>query len=456
MVDATVNLWGRRVGAVSWDANRSIGIFQYDPAFVRSGAVQLSPFQMPLREAPYEFPRLRDTSFSGLPGLLSDSLPDKFGTVLVNKWLTENNIDINAFTPVERLCYTATRGMGALEFSPAIGPPDSHEHIKIDQLVELTNLALAQREAVTVRLQGMDDREGLQRILRVGASAGGQRPKAVLSWNPQTGEFRSGQIAAMEGFEPWMLKFDGVSSDGGSILSDAKGYGRIEYAYHLMAKAAGIFMSPCHLHEEGGRAHFMTRRFDRGPHNEKTHMQSLAGLLHLDYNQVGAHRYEQAMSVIADLDLGLRALQEQFRRICFNIAARNQDDHVKNIAFLMDQNGRWELSPAYDVTYSYNPDGPFAAHHQMSVCGKFSGFERRDLLTFADRSGIARQAASSILDTVLAAVRQWPRYAREASVPDYNVARISRVHRVAALEGGSSGGTTLVPAANIRPSNSPS
>ncbi len=447
MVDATVSLWGRRIGGVSWDAKRAIGVFQYDPAFVRRGTVQPAPFRMPLREKPYEFPPLRDTSFAGLPGLLSDSLPDRFGTVLVNRWLVENGIDINAFTPVERLCYTATRGMGALEFEPAIGPPDSGERIHIDQLVDLTNLVLAERRSLAGRLRGVDDREGMERILRVGTSAGGQRPKAILSWNPETGEFRSGQVEAVAGFEPWILKFDGVDGDGGAGLSTPGGYGRIEYAYHLMARAAGIAMTPCRLHEEDGRAHFMTRRFDRGPRGGKLHMQSLAGLLHLDYNDVAAHRHEQAMTVIADLNLGPGALREQFRRVCFNIAARNQDDHVKNIAFLMDRDGRWSLSPAYDVTYSYNPEGAFAAHHQMSVGGKFSGFEREDLLAFAEDSGVARRVAVRILDTVLAAMRQWPRYAREAGVPARDRDRIGAVHRVGALTGGAGCGSPRPPPA---------
>ncbi|MCB1968611.1 MAG: type II toxin-antitoxin system HipA family toxin, partial [Candidatus Accumulibacter sp.] len=357
MVIATVRLWGRSIGAVLMEEGRDHAAFQYDPAFARSG-IELSPLVMPLSDRVYEFPTLPRDAFHGLPGLLSDSLPDRFGNALINAWLATQGRTPESFTPVERLCYTGTRGMGALEFSPALGPrPRKATTIEIDALVQLASDILSHRNALQASLAGAAREKALNDILRVGTSAGGARAKAVIAWNVETGELRSGQIAAGEGFDYWLLKFDGVSANRDKELDDPKGYGAIEYAYHLMAKAAGITMTDCRLLEENGRRHFMTRRFDRLAGGEKLHMQSLCALAHLDFNQPGAHGYEQALLTIRQLQLPMAALEEQFRRMAFNIVARNQDDHVKNIAFLMDKQGRWSLAPAFDVTYSYNPSG---------------------------------------------------------------------------------------------------
>lgn len=425
MTDASVNLWGRRIGAVSWDAGRGVGVYQYDPAFPSAG-IDLSPFEMPVRERPYGFLALGE-SFMGLPGLLADSLPDRFGNRLIDVWLAETGRSLDSFNPVDRLCYVGTRGVGALEYQPAIPRADRRGQLALAQLVDLANRVLDERNRLSGRL---DDREALDDILSVGTSAGGARAKAVLAWNPDTGEFRSGQVDTKAGFEHWILKFDGIAGNRDREFADPLGYGRIEYAYHLMALAAGIEMNECRLHGEGGRSHFMTRRFDRDAAGRKVHMQSLAGLRHFDYNDAGAHSYEQAMETIRGLGLGTGAAEEQYRRAVFNVVARNQDDHVKNISFLMNGAGEWRLSPAYDVTYAYNPRGPWTGRHQMSLAGKRSGFERADLLRFAETSGLKAPRAARVIDEVLEAVADWPRFAVEAGVGERDVQRIRKTHRL--------------------------
>ena len=425
MTDASVNLWGRRIGAVSWDAGRGVGVYQYDPAFPSAG-IDLSPFEMPVRERPYGFPALGE-SFMGLPGLLADSLPDRFGNRLIDVWLAETGRSLDSFNPVDRLCYVGTRGVGALEYQPAIPRADRRGELALAQLVDLANRVLDERNRLSGRL---DDREALDDILSVGTSAGGARAKAVLAWNPDTGEFRSGQVDTKAGFEHWILKFDGIAGNRDRELADPLGYGRIEYAYHLMALAAGIEMNECRLHGEGGRSHFMTRRFDRDAAGGKVHMQSLAGLRHFDYNDAGAHSYEQAMETIRGLGLGTGAAEEQYRRAVFNVVARNQDDHVKNISFLMNGAGEWRLSPAYDVTYAYNPRGPWTGRHQMSLAGKRSGFERADLLRFAETSGLKAPRAARVIGEVLEAVADWPRFAAEAGVGKRDARRIRKTHRL--------------------------
>ena len=433
MTDAAVNLWGSRIGAVSWDTDRGSAVFQYEPGFRRAG-IELSPFEMPVREDPYEFPAFRNNrAFKGLPGLLADSLPDRFGNLLIDAWLAMSGRSSESFNPVERLCYTGSRAVGALEFEPVIGPGGRGRRLQVDRLVDLANRVLSDRIGLAGRLDASNDREALEDILAVGTSAGGARAKAVLAWNPSTGEFRSGQVDAPEGYEPWILKFDGITDNRDREIADPRGYGRIEYAYHRMAREAGIAMSECRLHHEGGRAHFMTRRFDRDAAGRKIHMQSLAALRHFDYNQPGLHTYEQAIQTILELGLGNRAAEEQYRRTVFNVAARNQDDHVKNISFLMDRSGAWQLSPAYDITYSYNPGGDWTGRHQMSLAGKLDGFERSDLIEFARTSGIKPVRAAAILDRTLEAVRNWPEQADKAGVPEKDIQRIGRTHRTDVL-----------------------
>lgn len=432
MTDALVNLWGRRVGAVSWDAERAVGIFEYDPAF-RAAGTELSPFVMPIREAPYAFPALSGGAFNGLPGLLADALPDRFGNRLIDAWLATTGRNADTFSPVDRLCYIGSRAMGALEFEPATSTGIGRTELEVAELVDLANRVLDERARLGGTLGGPQDQAALEDILTVGTSAGGARAKALLAWNPRTGEFRSGQVDTAAGFQHWILKFDGISNNRDRELADPRGYGKIEYAYHLMARDAGIIMSECRLHHEGGRSHFMTRRFDRDDAGRKLHMQSLGALRHFDLHQAGAYAYEQAILTIRELGLGASAVEQQVRRTAFNIAARNQDDHVKNISFLMDRSGTWRLSPAYDVTYSYNPGGAWTGQHQMSMAGKRGHFERGDLLGFAETSGLKPVAARRAIDEVLGVVSNWPQYARRANVPKRDVERIGKVHRVAHL-----------------------
>lgn len=428
---AEVRLWGRTIGAVQWEEGAALATFEYAPEFLGSG-IEVAPLRMPLERGAYRFPQLRAETFSGLPGLLADSLPDRYGHALIDAWLARQGRTPESFNPVERLCYIGTRGMGALEFTPSMGPQweGSHE-LQVEALVQLASEILSQRVDLQARLgEEAQARAGLRQILQVGTSAGGARAKAVVAWNPETDEVRSGQVAVDEGFEPWLLKFDGVSGNRDKELEDPQGYGRIEYAYHRMAVAAGITMEPCRLLEEHGRAHFMTRRFDRTSEGRKVHMQSLGAMAHFDYNLAGAHGYEQAMLVMRQLGMGLEEVEEQFRRMVFNLVARNQDDHVKNIAYLMDRAGHWSLSPAFDVTYSYNPSGPWTGRHQMSVNGKRDGFTHADLHACAVAVGLKPRRLDAVLEEVLAAVHGWPAHAQAAGVPDETMARIRSVFRL--------------------------
>ncbi len=413
---AEVRLWGRSIGAVSVEDSFSTAAFQYTPEFARSG-IEVAPLMMPLDERVYAYPKLAHESFHGLPGMLADSLPDRFGNALIDAWLATQGRTPESFDAVERLCYIGARGMGALEFAPATGPKarDSQK-VSVDALVELASEVLSQRNDLKQSFADEHTAESLRDILRVGTSAGGARAKAIIAWNSTTNEVRSGQVAAGSGFDYWILKFDGVSGNKDKELEDPKGYGVIEYAYALMARAAGIDISECRLLEENGRRHFMTRRFDRLEGGEKLHMQSLGALAHYDFNLAGAYAYEQAMLVIRRLDLGMAAIEEQFRRMAFNIIARNQDDHVKNIAFLMDKTGRWSLSPAFDVTYSYNPDGLWTASQQMTMNGKRGEFTLEDFRECAKAASMKRGRAQTIINEVTEAVRRWPEFAASAEV----------------------------------------
>ena len=414
---AEVRMWGRTVGAVSIGEGEDVAAFEYDPVFAASG-IDIAPLMMPLSARVYTFPALSHKTFHGLPGLLADSLPDKFGNALIDAWLATQGRQPHSFNAVERLCYTGARGMGALEFVPAIGPlARQASRIQIDRLVGLAAEILMHRSNLSASFSGMGRDQALKDILKVGTSAGGARAKAVIAWNPATNEVRSGQIPAGEGFEYWLLKFDGVSGNKDKELEDPKGFGAIEYAYSRMAVDAGITMNECRLFEENGRRHFMTRRFDRLAGGRKLHMQSLCALAHYDFNLAGAYSYEQALLVIRQLGLPMSEIEEQFRRMAFNIIARNQDDHVKNIAFLMDKQGRWSLAPAFDLTYSYNPTGAWTANHQMTLNGRRDGFSTGDFNACAKTTSMKRGRAGAIVDQVLAAVARWPQYADEAGVP---------------------------------------
>ncbi len=427
---AKVQLWGRTIGAVSLEEGSEVAAFEYDPDFARSG-IELSPLIMPLSGQVYQFPALPRTTFHGLPGLLADSLPDKFGNALIDAWLATQGRTSESFNAVERLCYTGTRGMGALEYAPVMGPkPRKASKIKVDALVRLAGEVLTHRGDLHGHFHEAGKEQALRDILSVGTSAGGARAKAVIAWNRATNEVRSGQIAAGEGFDCWLLKFDGVAGNKDKELEDPKGYGAIEYAYHLMAKAAGISMSECRLLEENGRRHFMTRRFDRLAGGAKLHMQSLCALAHFDFNQAGAYSYEQALLTIRQLGLPMASVEEQFRRMVFNIVSRNQDDHVKNIAFLMNQQGEWSLAPAFDVTYSYNPSGSWTATHQMTLNGKRDGFAMADFEACAKAALMKRGRAATIIEEVQAAVRRWPEFAAEAALADEWRDKIQKSHRL--------------------------
>jgi serine/threonine-protein kinase HipA len=429
MTVAAVRLWGTEIGAVSLPEGESIASFEYDPDFA-AGGVELSPLRMPLSDRVYRFPKLARGSFEGLPGLLADSLPDRYGNALIDAWLAGQGRSPESFDAVERLCYIGVRGMGGLEFEPAAGPdPTDDAKLDIAALVGLAGEVLAERADLSESLAEPDRRRAMQEILRVGTSAGGARPKALIAWNPETEEVRSGQLEAPPGFEFWILKFDGVE-DQSRDLGDSKGYGAIEWVYSELARAAGIEMTPCRLLEEGDRRHFMTRRFDRTDDGDKLHMQSLAALLHLDFELARAHSYEQAFEVIRRLGLTAEVAEEQFRRMVFNVVGRNHDDHVKNIAYLMDRRGDWSLSPAFDLVYSFNPQGRWTATHQMSINGKRDDFTIADLRQVATVAGLKRGAASRILAEVTAAVDRWPALAAETEIPAKTVKQIRTNQRL--------------------------
>ncbi len=424
MTNASVILWGSPIGAVSWDEPSNAAVFQYDPAFLRSH-VELSPLMMPLRAMPYTFPALSRETFKGLPGLLSDSLPDKFGNAVIDAWLAAQGRSAESFNSVERLCYVGKRGMGALEYEPSLQDRHSPDDaVEVDALVDLSNRILSERGRLSGAFNGVGDQKAVEDILRVGTSAGGARAKAILAWNPQTQEFRSGQVDLPSGFEPWIMKFDGVSANRDKELADPLGFGKIEYAYSQLAAEAGIAMMECRLFQEGGRSHFMTRRFDRDADGRKIHMQSLGALTHADFNVSGLYSYEQTLQMMKALQLPQVDLDQQVLRTMFNVAGCNHDDHVKNIAFLMDRGGNWRLSPAFDVTYAYNPDGLWTNQHQMRVNGKQSGITRADLIALAAVADIKRQRAEAMVDDVIGVIGRWPEMAERAGVTEKQMEKI--------------------------------
>jgi len=414
---ADVYIWGQHAGTVAWDESRQAGSFEYTPEFVQSGQ-ELSPLMMPLQaHRVYQFPNLSPDTFIGLPGLLADALPDAFGKALLDRWLT--SIGRTFANPVERLCYQGKRSMGALEFVPA---QDNYlergTQLEIDSLVEVAREVLDTKKQLNVNLNE-DTKEAIANIIRVGTSAGGQRAKAVIAYNDTTGEMRSGQIEAPEGFRHWLLKLDGVTN---TELGDPKHYGQIEYVYSLMAREAGINMTECRLLEENRGSHFMTRRFDRINGNEKVHMQTLCGMAHYDYKMLRAFSYEQVFQVMRRLRLPYSQAEEMYRRMVFNVIARNQDDHTKNISFLMDKNGQWSLSPAYDLSWAYNPAGTWTSKHQMSINNKWDDISRDDLLSVAKNVNIRH--ANDIINKVVEAVSKWRQWAKEYGIPSHSITTI--------------------------------
>lgn len=425
MVDyANVKLWGKLVGVVYWDVNRNIANFEYDPKFVKQGW-DISPLKMPLHAGQiYTFPELNFETFKGLPGLLADALPDNFGNALINRWLAEQGRNADSYNPVERLLYQGKRSMGALEFEPAEKfISNTATKIELDTLVQAARYALSDKEKLHTQLNN-SDKELLQ-IIKVGTSAGGARAKAVIALNDQTKEVKSGQLNAPEGFSHWLIKLDGVTNQQ---LGDPMHFGRIEYAYYKMAISCGIDMTECRLFEENERAHFMTRRFDRVGSNEKMHIQTLCGLAHFDFNIPGIYSYEQLFQTMRALNLPYTDAEQAFRRMVFNVVARNQDDHTKNISFLMDKNGKWRLSPAYDVAFAYNPSGMYTSQHQMSVNGKRDGFSRDDLLQVARSMNIKK--ANEIIEQVINSVATWVSVAKDVNLPEKQIDLIGATHRL--------------------------
>ncbi len=434
MTIAEVKLWDSTIGAAVWDTRSDSANFEYHPDFITSG-IEVAPLTMPLSRQIYSFPALPRNTFHRLPGLLADSLPDAFGNTLIDAWLAMQGRAPDTFNPIERLCYIGSRGMGALEFVPSHRQGSgSSEPVDVDALVKLASIVLSERDKLKGSFAHELAEESLQDLLRVGTSAGGARAKAVIAWNRNTNEVRSGQTRAAKGFTYWLLKFDGVSNNKDKELEDPAGYGVIEYAYYLMARKAGIDMEESRLLEEYGRSHFMTKRFDRTESGQKLHMQSLCAMEHFDFNKAGAHSYEQALRTIRKLDMSMQAVEEQFRRMAFNVVARNQDDHVKNIAFLMDRRGIWSLSPAFDVTYSYNPRGEWTDQHQMSINGKRDEFTIEDFNACAKTVSMKRGRAEEIVRQVQEAVSQWKHFADQSGVPSPVADGIANTHRIGILK----------------------
>lgn len=418
MNTAFVRIWGELAGAVAWDEAGGYATFEYDPAFKRKGW-ELSPLQMPLASARsiFSFPALRQKAdpgldtFKGLPGLLADSLPDRYGNELINLWLAQQGRAPDSMNPVETLCFIGTRGMGALEFEPAILKESKRAvAVEMDSLVDMARRMLSRKQGWWTNLQA-DEEKAILDIVRMGTSAGGARPKAVIAYNERTGEVRSGQANAPKGFEHWLIKLDGVSD---VQLGSSLGYGRVEMAYYHMALDCGIRMMPSRLLEENGRAHFMTRRFDREDGGIKHHVQTFCAMKHFDHNLVTSFSYEQLLQTLRELRLPYPDAEQVFRRMVFNVLARNCDDHTKNFAFLLKRDGAWELAPAYDVCHAYQPKHRWVSQHALSVNGVRDGITREDLLAVG--RSISFKRASETIAEINAVVSRWKSYADAVGV----------------------------------------
>jgi serine/threonine-protein kinase HipA len=415
---AEVKIWGKLIGAVAWDPDSGFATFEYDPKFKTLGW-DLAPLKMAISDNrnKFSFPELRKVknssydTFKGLPGLLADALPDKYGNQLINLWLTQQGRPQDSMNPVEMLCFIGTRGMGALEFEPAVLKEGKRTFsIEIDSLVATAQKMLDQREAFTTNLN-KDEEHAVLEILKIGTSAGGARPKALIAWNEKTGEVKSGQTKAPKGFEHWLIKLDGVSD---IQLGSSHGYGRVEMAYYNMAKACGITMMPSRLMEENDRAHFMTKRFDREGGDVKHHIQTFCAMKHFDYNLVNSFSYEQLFQCMRELKLTYADAEQMFRRMVFNVIARNCDDHTKNFSFMLRQGGKWELSPAYDLCHAYRPKSEWVSQHALSINGKRKDITKADLLVIGE--SIRCKKASEIVDEINGTVNQWKKFANEVKV----------------------------------------
>jgi len=414
---AFVNIWGKTVGAIAWDENTQLGSFEFEPAFIRLNW-DLAPVKMPISRGNtiYSFPELRPkrnseyNSFKGIPGILADVLPDKYGNQLIDMWLTQQGRIANSMNPVEMLCFIGARGMGALEFEPAQKPNANKTfRVELDSLVNIAQKMLGKRGDFNTNMAEEDN--AIKEIITIGTSAGGARPKAVIAYNEKTGEVRSGQTLAPKGFEHWLIKLDGVSD---IQLGGSTGYGRVEMAYYLMAKACGINMMPCKLLEENGRAHFMTRRFDREGGSTKHHIQTFCAIKHFDFNEVNSFSYEQLFQTMRELKLNYQEAEEMFRRMVFNVIARNCDDHTKNFSFLLKQGDKWQLAPAYDICHAYRPGSIWVSQHALSINGKRKDINKADLLAFAQNINVKK--AGNIIEEINETVAKWKNFAAEAGV----------------------------------------
>lgn len=420
---AEIYLWGTRVGIIHQELDKPYASFEYDEDFLKSG-IELSPVKMPLSNVIYEFPFLAGEPFFGLPGLVADSLPDDFGNKVIEQWLASQGKSINDFTAIDRLCYMGKRGMGALEYIPATSEiKDIDENINVSKMVQFASDVLNQREAITLNA---DEKLTYSQLVQVGSSAGGARAKALIAWNETTNEIRSGQLNLGKNFDYWLMKFDNVSKNGDHGLEDIPEYTLIEYAYYKMALDAGIEMTECRIYSNHGEHHFMTKRFDR-VQGKKIHMQSLGALAHISYKEPGLCSYEMAAQYMKEIRLSVQEIEQFFRRMVFNCLAVNQDDHVKNVSFLMNRNGAWSLSPAYDITFSYNPTNKWLRAHQMSINQKNSSVELQDLVETALKMGIKKGKAMNIIAQITRVVADFQKYAMEAGIREKTYCDIQRV-----------------------------
>lgn len=420
-----VKLWGTIIGYFLLDEFKRFITFEYDKKFLEFG-IEVSPIQMPLSNKIYQFPDLINTSFRGAPGLISDSLPDKFGNAVIDAWLASQGRASESFTVLDRLCYTGKRGMGALEYEPSNGEiRDADQEISIAKMVEFASEVLNKQGKISLTKK---DEIDYKQLLRLGTSAGGARAKAIIAYNEKTGEFRSGQINLEENFVHWLIKFDGVKKNGDKNREDEPEYTLIEYSYYLMAKKAGITMSECKLFSEGNYNHFMTKRFDRVK-GEKIHMQSLGALLHIDYNIPGSCSYERAALTAKQIGCPSNDIEQFFRRTVFNVLAVNQDDHVKNSSFLMDKRGKWSLSPAYDITFAYDLSNQYLKSHQMSINKKITNIYQEDLIQCGKAMDIKVSKCRKIIDEVYEAVKDYETLARSVNIKESTIKLLTTIQK---------------------------
>lgn len=427
---AEVWLWGKFVGALAWDPDAQLGTFEYASEWIAE-SIQLAPLHMPATPngpRKFQFPQLNRATYKGLPAIFADTLPDDFGNAVINAWLARNGRSPESFTPLERLLYTGQRGMGALEYAPALRRARTpNNRLELESLIGMAQQVLDQRAGISTPIDHHET-DAMKAILQVGTSAGGARAKALVAINCERTEIRSGQVEAPANFEHYLLKFDGVTEHGNNreTFGDPQGFGRMEYAYYLMAQEAGIRMSPCELLIDGQRAHFLTKRFDRDG-NRKLHYQSLCAMDHADFKTPGHYSYEQVFGVARQLRLSRADAIEIYRRMVFNIMARNHDDHSKNMGFILpNAESAWQLAPAFDIAFSYKPDSPWVNAHQLSLNGKRDDFTYADLVQAAKLITNFNKEAIQIIQQVRDVISQWDTYAQQAGVFDHFAVHIKQ------------------------------